>query len=344
MTSSKCTKGGANLRWLKLCYVNLKILILKILSDYCWIYLCFNCVFRSLQTWWAAGAEHERLIGAELREESAHFRAGDPGGLPPVHGGHSEGLPFILATHYPSAVWKGHGRQLSLWLTRYAGHNLTLTTCSSKQSDLFSPVLCCGAGLPSPTQETGLKDEPSCPPWARHTRTKTSWLEWFEPTFSVWKKWMYTTTPTKLFTDCRWFKLCCFNTNNLISAGPAGPCFGGRIRQKPLVYCRLHRTQREFRHGLTGVLVNRLERSPWTSFRENLFTLEMILCSWGFFTPSISCLTGLFFQIFSNINGSVRSLKFTGGCDVCNVSNGFHLSLSLRCYCHFLSAINFLEE
>lgn len=52
--------------------------------------------------------------GLHLAQEEDVAGDGDPGGLPPLHGLHPEGLPLLPQTHHPGAVREGHGRRLPL--------------------------------------------------------------------------------------------------------------------------------------------------------------------------------------------------------------------------------------
>ncbi len=45
---------------------------------------------------------------------------GNPGGLPPLHGLHPEGLPLLPQTHRPGAIGKGHGCRVPLRPSRYS--------------------------------------------------------------------------------------------------------------------------------------------------------------------------------------------------------------------------------
>lgn len=63
------------------------------------------------------------------------------------------------------------------------------------------------------TEETGWMDEPSSP--LKLLTHKPKQVHLWANFFSLWKKCVWMTIPTKVFTDHRLFALCCFNTSNL---------------------------------------------------------------------------------------------------------------------------------
>lgn len=89
------------------------------------MFTCLLCALRwSAEPWRCADGAHGNWQRAQRWEEPPHSGAGDPGGLPALHGGHLARLPLLPAAHHPGSLREDHGCQLPLRPPRYASVSL----------------------------------------------------------------------------------------------------------------------------------------------------------------------------------------------------------------------------
>ncbi len=96
-----------------------------------------SCALRwSVQPWRCAHGVQGNWKWAQWWKKPPNSGAGDPGGLPALHGSHPTRLPLLSSAHYPSPIWEDHWCKLSIWHPRYSSVcNVMLSIITKTHTD-----------------------------------------------------------------------------------------------------------------------------------------------------------------------------------------------------------------